>query len=85
MIYCWCATKGDEGGVIIPEAKIIGSRIRTLREKRKLTQKQLAERIGVSDSAIGMYESGERIPRDEIKVKISSVLGKSVHYIFFKE
>lgn len=41
--------------------------------------------IGTATSTISMYESGERIPRDEIKVKIAMALGKSVNYIFYKE
>lgn len=40
--------------------------------------------IGVAVSTICMYETGERSPRDEIKVKIANALGKSVNYIFLE-
>ena len=47
------------------------------------SQAQVAEDIGVSSSAIAMYESGERIPRDDIKLKISNYYGKPIGDIFY--
>ena len=32
-----------------------------------------------------MYENGERIPRDETKIKIAAYYGKTVEEIFFTE
>jgi putative transcriptional regulator len=32
-----------------------------------------------------MYENGQRIPRDEIKMKISQYYGQSVQEIFFEQ
>lgn len=69
----------------MPDNKTVGERIKNLREKKNYSQDALAKMIGVAVSTICMYESGERSPRDEIKVKISKALGKSVNYIFFKE
>lgn len=40
----------------------LGDRIRNLRESAGMTQMQLAEAVGVSRSAIGMYEHDEREP-----------------------
>lgn len=37
---------------------ITGSAIRRLREEHKLTQAELAERIGVSDKAVSKWENG---------------------------
>ena len=36
--------------------------LRTLRKQVKMTQPELAEKLGVSRSAISMYESGSREP-----------------------
>jgi transcriptional regulator with XRE-family HTH domain len=69
----------------MPDSKTIGRRIKNLRESKHYSQEKLGELVGVSTSTICMYEIGERIPRDELKIKISSALGKSVNYIFFKE
>lgn len=49
------------------------------------TQKAVANEIGISQSALNMYESGERVPRDEIKERIASYYGVSVGYLFFDE
>lgn len=45
--------------------------LRYLRNSRNLTQSELAKIIGVSPSAVGMYESGERQPNFEIEEKIA--------------
>jgi len=49
------------------------------------TQLEVAKSIGITVSALSMYERGERVPRDEVKKNIAKFYGKSVHYIFFKE
>ncbi len=41
---------------------MIGQRLKMLRVERGLTQAQLAKMLGVSPSAIGMYEQGRREP-----------------------
>lgn len=67
----------------MPNNKTVAERIKKLRKKQGLTQYELAQKVGVSVSAMSMYETGERIPRDKIKVKIASALGKSIEFIFF--
>ena len=47
------------------------------------SQQELATVLGVSVSAIGMYEREERVPRDEIKRKIAAYFGKTVQEIFY--
>lgn len=63
------------------DSKIIGERLVALRGSR--TQNEVSEALGISISALGMYERGERIPRDEIKIKIATYYKKSVQSIFF--
>ena len=46
---------------------------------------EVAEAIGVSVSALSMYETGARIPRDETKRKIAQYYGKTVEEIFLLE
>lgn len=81
----WSRNVTYERSDYMPDSKTIGKRIKELRESKKISQEKLGELVGVSPSTIGMYEIGKRIPRDELKIKISNVLGKSVNYIFFKE
>ena len=63
--------------------KTVAERIKEARLERGLTQVQLAEIVGVSDASIQMYEIGQRIPRDSVKVKLAEVLGKPVQDLFF--
>ena len=48
------------------------------------SQNEVATAVGVSVSAIAMYESGQRIPRDEIKIRIAEYYGVGVADIFFQ-
>lgn len=43
----------------------------------------VAKATDISVSALAMYESGQRIPRDEIKVRLAQYYGKTVETIFF--
>jgi DNA-binding XRE family transcriptional regulator len=52
-----------------------------LRGKR--SQREVAEALGISVSALAMYETGERVPRDQVKVKIANYFKKPIHTIFF--
>ncbi|HZK57534.1 MAG TPA: helix-turn-helix transcriptional regulator [Clostridia bacterium] len=47
------------------------------------TREQVAVDLGISYSAIVSYESGERTPRDEMKIKIANYYGENVEDIFF--
>lgn len=61
----------------------IGSQLRSLRENRGESQKAVADGLGISMSALCMYEIGNRIPRDEIKIRIAEYFGVPVESIFF--
>lgn len=63
------------------DAILIGKRLRDLRGDS--TQNETAKALGISISALAMYENGNRIPRDEIKLKIAKHYGKTVEEIFF--
>lgn len=63
------------------DAILIGKRLRDLRGN--VTQNETANALGISISALAMYENGNRIPRDEIKLKIAKHYGKTVEEIFF--
>ncbi|KYG86691.1 XRE family transcriptional regulator [Ruminococcus sp. DSM 100440] len=62
-------------------AKEIGKRLYELRGN--IPREDVAKAIGVSVSAISMYENGDRIPRDSVKVKIAEFYKKTVQEIFF--
>ena len=60
----------------------IGRKLVALRGNK--TQKEVASELKISISALAMYEQGNRILRDEIKLKIAAYYGKSVQEIFFE-
>ena len=59
-------------------------RLKLLREEAGLTQKQLADKLGVSRGTIGMYEIGQRDPDTETLQKLSDIFGVSVDYLLGK-
>ncbi len=52
----------------------IGSRIRKYREENNLSQKQLAEKIGVSNSRVSNWEQGLNRPDADILAAIYNCL-----------
>lgn len=63
------------------DPKQIRTRLVDLRGKR--SQSEVAQAVGISPSALSMYEAGERIPRDEIKERLAEYYGTDVQSIFF--
>lgn len=59
----------------------IGDNIRSLRKQAHLTQAELATRLGVSGSAVGMYERGERRPDFELTEKIADFFSVDLNYL----
>ncbi|OZB90097.1 hypothetical protein CJP46_35330 [Paenibacillus sp. XY044] len=56
-----------------------------LREQAGLTQKELAEMLGMSQSNYSKYEYGTREPNLENIYKLSDILNCSIDYLFGKE
>lgn len=65
------------------DCKEIGKRLSELRGRK--SQSDVSKALGISVSALSMYECGNRIPRDEIKVRISKYYNKSIEDIFYSE
>ena len=57
---------------------ITAETIRTLREQKTLTQKQLAERLNVSDKTVSKWETGRGLPDISILMELAAALGVSV-------
>ncbi len=60
---------------------MFGERLKILRINRKMSQKELAERLNITKSVISFYESGERMPSYEILIKISDIFHVSTDYL----
>lgn len=46
------------------------------------TQEEVAKALGISVSALSMYEQGKRVPRDEIKIKMANYYDISLESLF---
>lgn len=58
---------------------------RLIKARGSRRREEVAAAVGVSLSAIAMYENGERVPRDETKVKIADYFGMTVQELFFDQ
>ena len=53
----------------------MGAKIRQLRERRGMTQKQLADALGLSHVAICLWETGENVPTIQNLYRLADILG----------
>lgn len=58
-----------------------GLRIKNLREKRGLSQKEAADKLGISRATISAYERNNKSPRIEILEQMAILYHASVDYI----
>lgn len=62
-----------------------GTKLRTLREKKGLLQKELAMSLNTSTSTIGMYEHERREPDNKTLKKIANFFNVSIDYLLDNE
>ncbi len=60
----------------------IGTNIYSLRKEKKLTQSQLAEKLGVSEQAVSKWENGQCAPDVSLFPVIAELFGVSIDRIF---
>lgn len=60
---------------------MLGPRIAALRRRAGLSQAELARKLGVSPSAVGMYEQGRREPSAQMLVTMADAFGVSTDYL----
>ena len=67
--------------MIVTEREELGARLVRLRGKAPL--EEVAKALGISTSALSMYEQGKRVPRDEVKIRMADYYQTTVENIFF--
>lgn len=55
---------------------------RLIAARGNIPRATVARAVGISLSAITMYETGKRVPRDEIKVRLADYYNTSVKELF---
>lgn len=63
----------------------ITNRIIELLSEHKMTQKELAQVAGLTESAISHYVKGDRVPRGANLIKIARALGTTTDYLLNQE
>ena len=61
----------------------IGKNIKSLREKKKLSQDQLAKKLFVTRQTVSNYETGRSRPDVEMLIKIADVLEVDANTVFY--
>lgn len=81
----WHITNSVDKGVRVPLDYInmtdkrndLPTRIRAHRQEKGLSQAELAERVGVAQTAISQFETGAKTPRLDTLVRLAAGLGIS--------
>jgi HTH-type transcriptional regulator / antitoxin HipB len=60
----------------------LGQLIKQIRKRKGLTQKELSQKMGISDSAVNKYESGKENPTLHTLRKIAAALGVELEITF---
>ena len=60
---------------------MLANQIMILRKASGMSQSQLAEKLNIGPSAVGMYEQGRRTPAVDILVEMANLFGVSLDYL----
>ena len=58
-----------------------GDKLKMLRNGQKMTQQQLATRLGVAKSIVSYYEGGDRFPSYDVLIKIAHTFHVTTDYL----
>jgi len=61
---------------------MLGDKIKHLRTTAKLTQEAFAEKLGVSQQAIGLWERNKNLPNQKLLIKIAKFFNVTLDYLF---
>ena len=64
---------------------VLGNRIKMLRQNLGLSREDLSRKLGVSYSAVAMYEQGNREPNSEIIIKLCEIFNCSIDYLIGRD
>lgn len=60
---------------------VLSKRLKAMRMKRGLTQRQMATKLNISPSSIALYETGGRNPDPDMLKRLADFLGCSTDYL----
>lgn len=62
--------------------KNVNFKLRGARAEKGISQKDLADKVGISRTKMNFIEMGYTLPTTEDAKKIANVLGKTIEYLF---
>lgn len=65
----------------VTERSPVGERIKDIRKKKGWTQKELAEKMGISQETVSKWEAGERFVKAEDVILLAAVFGIDCHLL----
>lgn len=65
----------------VPAGATVGARLAVLRERRGLTQRELAERAGITPAFLSGVENDKRNVSSEVLLRLADVLNASLDYL----
>ena len=71
----------DKTAIMCPEKNSFNVRLEELLKAQHMTQKELAEKAGVTEAAISHYIKGDRTPRSFVLTRIALALGTTSEYL----
>lgn len=72
------------GGKRVDKEKV-QNRFKEIRIRNHLTQKQMAERLGIQKSVVCYYEHGDRFPSYDVLLRIASIFHVSTDYLLGRD
>ena len=60
---------------------MFSKKLKTLRTAKKMSQKDLADKVGVAKSVVSFYESGDRFPSYDVLIRISRIFNVTTDYL----
>lgn len=69
-------------GIIRENIKEIGSRVKEVRKTIRLSQKQMADKLGIFNSYLSDIETGKGNPGHSFFFKISTIFKVNLNYLF---
>lgn len=63
----------------------VGGKIKEFRKKEKLTQEQLAKKLGISKMSMRRYENGERMPSVDVLIRLANIFKVKITDIYSYE
>lgn len=67
--------------IVISELMLFGERLLSVRKKKKISQEELAKKLGIHAPVIGRYERNEVKPSIEVAANLANALGVSLDYL----